>query len=117
MAGRHTPEEDRWFYRERVLPRCRIWGRFDDGLLGRIIAFRDEWVEQLYVLPVAQGRGIGTELLDVAKGACERLELWTFQRNAAARHFYEARGFVVVEQTDGTRNEEKEPDARYVWIR
>ena len=117
LAGLHTPDEDQWFYRERVFPTCRVWGRFDDDALSGIIAFRDGWIEQLYVLPSAHGRGIGTGLLDVAKDSCDRLELWTFQRNAQARRFYEARGFAVVEQTDGQRNEEKEPDARYVWRR
>ena len=117
LVGLHTPEEDRWFYRERVFKTCRVWGRFDQDALSGLIAFRDGWVEQLYVLPAAQGRGVGTELLDVAKRACERLELWTFQCNERARRFYEARGFALVEQTDGARNEEKEPDARYVWAR
>jgi GNAT superfamily N-acetyltransferase len=92
-----------------------VWGRFDDGVLSGIIAFREGWVEQLYVLPAAQGRGVGTELLDVAKRASDQLELWTFERNAPARRFYEARGFALVEQTDGARNEEREPDARYLW--
>jgi GNAT superfamily N-acetyltransferase len=82
-----------------------------------MIAFRDDWIEQLYVLPEAQGRGIGTELLDVAKRASACLQLWTFQRNARARCFYEARGFALVEETDGARNEENEPDARYRWAR
>nr|WP_245003435.1 GNAT family N-acetyltransferase [Bradyrhizobium liaoningense] len=117
LAGLHTPEEDRWFYCERVFPTCQVWGRFDGGELSGIIAFSDGWVEQLYVRPAAHGLGIGTELLNVAKSACDRLELWTFQRNAPARRFYEARGFRLVEQTDGTRNEEREPDARYVWTR
>lgn len=117
LLGLHTPAEDRWFYRERVFPTCRVWGRFNDDELTGIIAFSDGWIEQLYVLPAAHGRGIGTELLDVAKGACDRLELWTFQRNTPARRFYEARGFTLVEQTDGARNEEREPDARYVWTR
>ena len=117
LVGLHTPEEDRWFYREHVFKTCRVWGRFDQDALSGLIAFRDGWVEQLYVLPAAQGRGVGTELLDVAKRACERLELWTFQCNERARRFYEARGFALVEQTDGARNEEKEPDARYVWAR
>jgi GNAT superfamily N-acetyltransferase len=117
LVGLHTPDEDSWFYRERVFPACRVWGRFEHDVLSGIIAFREGWIEQLYVLPVAQGRGIGTQLLDVAKQACDRLELWTFQRNARARGFYEARGFTLVEQTDGTRNEETEPDARYVWTR
>ena len=117
LVGLHTPEEDRWFYREHVFKTCRVWGRFDQDALSGLIAFRDGWVEQLYVLPAAQGRGVGTELLDVAKRACERLELWTFQCNERARRFYEARGFALVEQTYGARNEEKEPDARYVWAR
>ncbi|MBR0814664.1 GNAT family N-acetyltransferase [Bradyrhizobium diazoefficiens] len=117
LAGLRTPDEDRWFYRERVFPTCRVWGCFDDGELSGIIAFREGCVEQLYVLPTAQGRGVGTELLYVAKGVCERLELWTFQRNATARRFYEARGFELVEQTDGARNEEREPDVRYLWTR
>jgi GNAT superfamily N-acetyltransferase len=64
-----------------------------------------------------QGRGVGTELLDIAKGVCHRLQLWTFQRNAPARRFYEARGFMLIEETDGARNEEREPDARYLWTR
>lgn len=117
LVGLHTPDEDRRFYRERVFPACRVWGRFDGDELSGIIAFRDGWIEQLYVRPAAQGRGVGTELLDIAKAASERLELWTFQRNVAARRFYEARGFRLAEETDGARNEEKEPDARYVWTR
>ena len=117
LAGLHTPDEDRWFYRERVFPTCRVWGRFDDGELSGIIAFRESWVEQLYVLPAAQGRGAGTALLDVAKQSSDWLELWTFQRNVLARRFYEARGFELVEQTDGARNEEREPDVRYLWTR
>ncbi|MET4067569.1 hypothetical protein ABID58_002358 [Bradyrhizobium sp. S3.2.6] len=51
LTGLHTPEEDRWFYRERVFPTCRVWGRFDGDELGGIIAFRDGWIEQLYVRP------------------------------------------------------------------
>jgi hypothetical protein len=31
--------------------------------------------------------------------------------------FYEVRGFALVEETDGANNEEKEPDARYLWAR
>ena len=117
LVGLRPPDQDRWFYRELVFPACRVWGHFDGDQLCGIIAFRDGWIEQLYVHPAAHGRGIGTELLNVAKAASEQLELWTFQRNAPARRFYEARGFTLVEQTDGMRNEEKEPDARYVWSR
>jgi putative acetyltransferase len=85
-------------------------------LLG-FIAFRAEWIDQFYVLPAAQGRGIGSALLDIAKIAHPRLQFWTFQRNLSARGFYESRGFTLAEETDGWGNEEREPDARYVWAR
>ena len=117
LAGLHTPDEDRWFYRERMFKACTLWGAFDGVSMTGLIAFHDDWIEQLYVLPQMQGQGVGTTLLDAAKRASDRLQLWTFQRNTQARRFYEARGFAIVEQTDGARNEEKEPDARYLWTR
>jgi GNAT superfamily N-acetyltransferase len=117
LTGLHTSDEDRWFYRERMFTRCALWGAFDGGAMTGIIAFRDDWIDQLYVLPQLQGRGVGSELLEIAKRSFDRLQLWTFQRNAPARRFYEARGFALVEQTDGAGNEEKEPDARYLWTR
>jgi GNAT superfamily N-acetyltransferase len=117
LAGLHTPEEDRWFFRERVFRTCEVWGAFDSALIIGILAFREDWIDQLYVLPEAQGRGVGTELLQVAQNSFDRLHLWTFQRNVQARRFYEARGFALFRQTDGAGNEEKEPDALYLWTR
>ena len=117
LAGLHTPEEDQWFVRERVFETCEVWGAFDGAAMRGIIAFREGWIDQLYVLPTAQRRGVGKDLLRVAQNAFDRLQLWTFQRNAPARRFYEARGFALIQQTDGARNEEKEPDALYLWTR
>jgi len=117
LAGLHTPAEDRWFYRERMFPTCQLWGAFDAAQMLGIIAFRDGWIDQLYVLPSAQRRGVGSKLLAVALGEFAQLLVWTFQRNALARCFYEAKGFVLVQETPGTRNEEKEPDALYRWTR
>ncbi len=118
LAGLHTPEEDQWFFRERVFETCEVWGAFDGAAMMRgIIAFREDWIDQLYVLPTAQRRGVGKDLLQVAQNAFGRLQLWTFQRNAPARRFYEARGFALIQQTDGARNEEKEPDVLYLWTR
>jgi putative acetyltransferase len=115
LAGLHTPDEDRWFFRERMFATCQLWGYFDDkGLVG-FIAFREGWIDQLYVLPSAQGRGVGTALLQVAQTRLGRLSLWTFQRNKSARRFYEKHGFILVKETDGTGNEEREPDAMYSW--
>ena len=83
------------------------------------VASRDgEWLSQLYVAPGRTGEGIGQRLLDTmleeaAAAAIPVFKLWTFQRNAGARRFYERNGFVAVTFTDGRGNEEGEPDVRY----
>lgn len=115
LAGRHTPEEDRWFFREDLFATSQLWGYFDGKELIGIIAFHDGWIDQLYVLPPSQGRGVDTVLLQVAQSRFDRLYLWTFQRNVGARRFHEQRGFVLVKEADGAANDEKEPDAMYSW--
>ena len=117
LAGLHTPAEDRAFYRSQVFKSCEVWGAERQSKLVGIIAFRRDWIDQLYVLPDAQGQGVGSNLLEIAQGAFPRLTLWTFQRNLRARRFYEANGFVPVRETDGAANEEKEPDVLYRWTR
>lgn len=117
LAGLHTPEEDAGFWRDNVGVRCRVWGVGPEGGLLAVMAVAPGWIEQLYVLPEAQGRGIGTALLGQAQAEEPELSLWTFQRNQGARAFYEARGFRLVRETDGAENEEREPDALYRWRR
>jgi putative acetyltransferase len=117
LAGLHTPEEDRRFFNERVFAACEVWGNVDGATINGFVAFREGWIDHLYVLPRAQRRGVGSALLEVAKSRWPRLCLWTFQRNQGARAFYEANGFVLVGETDGSDNEEKEPDVRYEWQR
>jgi GNAT superfamily N-acetyltransferase len=117
FEGLHTPEEDRSYFRERVFATCEIWGAFEQTTLVGIIAFRRDWIDQLYVLPGTQRRGIGTALLEIACNAFPSLNAWTFQRNTVARNFYECRGFVKIKETDGSDNAEKEPDVLYFWSR
>ena len=64
-------------------------------------------------LRTTSGAGSAPTLLSAAQAARPAgLQLWVFQRNAAAIAFDEARGFAIVESTDGTRNDEGEPDHR-----
>ncbi len=82
-----------------------------------LMLLEGDWIEQLYVDPSWTGRGIGTKLLEIAK--CSRpdgLQLWTFQSNCSAHRFYERHGFRAEERTDGSRNQERAPDVRYVWV-
>src|SRR5262249_21178656 len=114
LAGRHTPAEDRAFFRDRVFVDCSVWGAIDTEMVG-FIAFRPGWIDHLYVLPHRQSQGAGTMLLQIATSVHDSLQLWTFQRNALARRFYERHGFVALKETDGSRNEERAPDVLYRW--
>ncbi len=116
----HTPEEDRSFLRKVVLPNEEVWVAEQDAQTVGFAALGSrqdfDFLEHIYVAPEHQGRGIGTELF---KRAQERrpagFRLWVFQRNEGARRFYERHGCRLVELTDGSGNEEKEPDALYEW--
>ena len=114
LAGRYTPAEDRHFLRAIVFPQSLLWGAGDPALTC-FLALRDGWIDQLHVLPGHQRQGIGAALLARAKAAAPALRLWTFQRNHAARAFYTRHGFRLIEETDGVRNEGREPDALYLW--
>ncbi|MFF9766617.1 GNAT family N-acetyltransferase [Streptomyces sp. NPDC014636] len=86
-----------------------------DGVVGMMVLHDDE-LSQLYVAPAWRGRGLGDRFVALAKERSPRgLTLWTFQVNAPAHRFYERHGFVAAEYTDGSDNEEREPDVRYVW--
>ncbi len=74
------------------------------------------WLDDLYVVPEAQGRGVGTALLErVLAEHPDGIGLWVFESNRPARDFYARHGFVTLERTDGSANEERAPDLKLVW--
>ncbi len=117
IAGRHTPADDIRYFRDTVFPAEQVWGAIAEGAFRGIVSFREGWVEKLYVLPAFQRQGLGRALLAIPKRENRHVQLWTFQRNIAARRFYEAQGFAVVRETDGSQTEEREPDVLYAWSR
>ena len=74
-------------------------------------------VHALYVHPRAQGRGLGSALLDDAKQGAARLELWVAEANGPARAFYAAQGFAEAGRSDGSGNDERVPDIHLLWQR
>ena len=112
----HPDDEVRAWFADHVLPAMETWVvDGPDGPLG-LLVLAPGWIEQLYVAPEAWGRGIGRELLALARDRSPAgLQLWTFQVNRRALAFYAAAGFVEVERTDGSGNEEREPDVRLAW--
>lgn len=117
LAGLHTPEEDCDYWTRHLFDTAQIWGAKHDGHLRGVAAVEDGWIRQLYVDPAFQGKGAGSALLKRVQSTSGELQLWTFQCNLRARHFYESHGFQAIATTDGRDNEEHEPDILYQWRR
>ena len=110
----HSDEETRTWISAVLLRDCSVWVAEEKGRIVGFVAIAGTHLEQLYLHPDHLRRGIGSLLLAKAKELSpDGLTLYTFQRNAAARAFYEAHGFTAVEFSDGSGNEEGEPDVRY----
>ncbi|MFZ3498693.1 N-acetyltransferase family protein [Streptomyces sp. 5.8] len=112
----HGDEEVRDWFSSVVVPRYETWIAAADGSVVGLLVLDGQELDQLYLDPSWRGQGLGDRLLALAKQQRpEGLGLWTFQINGPAQRFYERNGFIAVDRTDGLRNEEQEPDVRYVW--
>lgn len=115
LPALHSDEETRAFF-AGVVAACEVLVAREAGEPVGFLALRGGDVDHLYVHPAAQRRGVGTELLDAAKARRPGgLELWAFQRNTPALDFYARHGFAELRRTDGSANEEREPDVRLGW--
>ena len=93
-----------------------VWEQ--DRTIVAVLATSEEqtgsWINQLFVLPGWNAKGIGTKLLQFAHGTLQKpIHLYTFQENTRARRFYERHGYEAVQFSDGSQNEEKCPDVLY----
>ena len=111
-----TDDEIRGFVVDQMVPEQETWVAEDGGRIVAVMVLGVDMVDQLYVAPGEQRRGIGDAMLAHAKHLRPAgLRLWAFQRNAPARRFYEARGFIAIQFTDGATNMEREADVLYRW--
>jgi GNAT superfamily N-acetyltransferase len=111
-----TDDEIRGFVVDKMVPEQETWVAEDGGRIVAVMVLGVDMIDQLYVAPGEQRRGIGDAMLAHAKHLRPAgLRLWAFQRNAPARRFYEARGFIAIQFTDGATNMEREADVLYRW--
>lgn len=111
----HSDESVRHWLTGR-LREDEVWLAEVDGRPVGYARLTSTWLDDLYVLPTYAGRGVGSALLDTAKarrpdGFC----LWVFESNTPARAFYARHGLIELERTDGSANEERQPDLRLAW--
>src|SRR5258706_14472118 len=110
-----SDEETRNFIR-RVVTEKESWVAERDGKIVGFAVIDGGWLEHLYVHPSRFNSGTGGRLFaQVARAHPQGFQLWAFQQNVGARRFYERNGCGLRRVTDSAENEEKLPDALYVW--
>jgi GNAT superfamily N-acetyltransferase len=113
QAYRGVIPADRW--REPYMPDdelaheiadgVQFWGAEQDGCLLGVMGLQDKGevtlIRHAYVLPSAQGRGIGTRLLrQVAELTSKPILVGTWAAAGWAIAFYRRRGFILVPPQD-----------------
>lgn len=112
----HEDDEVRAWVRSWDLTGRDVWLAEAGASLAGFANLTPTWLDGLYVAPHAQRQGVGTALVDLAKSLRPAgFGLWVFESNEPARAFYRHHGFVELERTDGSANEEGAPDVRMVW--
>ena len=112
----HPLEEQVAYFEREVRPVNRVRVSKHCGLIVGFMASTEESVAQLHVRVGHHRRGIGTQLLGLAKAeSCGHLWLFTFARNAVACSFYESQGFMIVQR--GFEPTWQLEDVKYAWSR
>ena len=118
VLSRHTPKEIQDWVAQQLIPGGGVTVAIEQGEVVAVIAVSEEesttWIDQLYVLPGFENRGLGSQLLNHTHTSRKRpIRLFTFQQNTGASRFYERHGYKTVTLSDGQSNEEKCPDILY----
>ena len=114
--GVHPDDEVRAWVGSWDLSVREVWLADVHDVLVGFANLTPTWLDGLYVAPDAQRQGVGSALVDLAKSLRPTgFGLWVFEVNDPARSFYRRHGFVELERTDGSANEERAPDVRMVW--
>ena len=111
----HTETEIVAWIADVAIPTMDVWVADLDGVVVGQVMLTPGWLHHLYIDPSWMGRGLGNQFMELVRQRQPgELQLWAFQSNARGRRFYEHHGFTAVEFTDGSGNQERWPDVRYV---
>lgn len=82
--------------KEKYIPVAKTYGYLEENEIKGFISILDEeFIGALFVEIDYQGRGIGKQLIDHAKGIHDKLILAVYKENEKAVGFYKRVGFIV----------------------
>jgi GNAT superfamily N-acetyltransferase len=111
----HADDETRAFI-DRVIHDLETFVAERKGVVVGFATLKSDWLDHLYVHPSRFNTQTGTKLFnEVRFQRPDGFQFWVFQQNTGARRFYERHGCALAKLTNGSTNEEKLPDALYVW--
>lgn len=111
----YSHDENLAHFRDVIMRESRVWAALSGDVPIALLVMNDSLIEQLYVDPSWQRRGVGQALLAQARAESPQgLSLHTHQANHMARAFYEKNGFAPV-AFGRSPPPESEPDITYVW--
>ena len=118
QPGDDRPEPEVRAWVSRLLEHPELWVATTS--VGDVVGFLHldgDWMDQLFVHPDHQRRGVGTSLLELAKALRPRgFGLRVHEANARARAFYTRSGLVELEHTDGSSHRDGSPDVQMAWL-
>ncbi|MBT3314252.1 MAG: GNAT family N-acetyltransferase [Anaerolineae bacterium] len=108
-------EEDCAYFKNMLLKENDVYVTELDGIAVAFMAIKGDFIDQLYISPDHQRKGIGTALIAHARILSpEKLWLYTFQSNLNGRAFYERNGFIAT-KFGISPPPESEPDILFEW--
>jgi chorismate mutase len=101
-----------------LLERPALWvATTGPGAVVGFLHLGGDWLDQLFVHPDHQGRGVGTALVELATALRPRgFGLRVHQANTRARAFYARCGLIELEHTDGSSYSDGSPDVQMAWL-
>ena len=95
FVAAHTPGRQARCLAEKLAGGSRLYLMRRDSEAVGVVTVAGNLIEDLYILPRFQNRGLGTALLRHAMAQCEgRPTLWILENNAGAERLYRREGFV-----------------------
>lgn len=93
FVAAHTVEHQHDYLRKKIQNGSRLY-LLVEGVPAGVVSVTGSLIEDLYVIPEMQGRGLGTQLLEYAIGQCTGTPtLWILENNDRAAQLYRRMGF------------------------